>query len=677
MINFATPAPSFSEPPFQKPSRKENLEGAQTVIELTKEEVEKSIPERFEKIVLLYPDQLAVKYQHNVLTFQQLDRLANRIANSILKENGQGPEPIGLMFHHGVGVIASILGVLKAGKFYAPMDLRDPAARNTAMLEDSRAGLILTDHEASRSAHFPPISRQRLLHIDDIDPSVSHERPSVPIAPGELSYLSYTSGSTGKPKAIMQNHRNVLHSTRGYAHGLHIGAKDRLTLLHSWTSSACNLNLYGALLSGAALILYDVRGEGVARITKRIAEEAITVYHSVPSLFREIARSISPSDDLSKLRVVHLSGEAATQKDLYLYRKYFPLESILAHSLGSSETHTVSMRLIDRFSQITTNRLPVDPAVEGKEVILAGDFDTPANDDVQEIFIRSRYLSPGYWHDPDQTLAKFIPADSSAGERIFKTGDLGRRRRDGGFDHLGRKDERVKIRGYGVELAEIEIALRNCDDLNDAAVVAQGDSGEVSLIAYVVRNGNSASVENLRHRLKEALPDYMIPSSFVILENLPLTATGKVDKRALATLVKEGEKLDTPYAAPRTPVEQELQKIFVEVLSLHPVGIHDSFFDLGGHSLTATRVVAQILSRFQFELTLRSMFATPTIASIAGLIEAHSGQMFSHADLGPALAELDAMTDEEATAQLEKLEPWNAKNRGVTDRQTAKSPYRR
>ena len=671
MINFARPAKSFGDPAAQKTTRRENLQRVQTVVELTKEDVEKSIPERFEKIVRLYPDQLAVKYQHHLLTFQQLDRLANRIANSILKEIGSGPEPIGLMFHHGVSVIASILGVLKAGKFYAPMDLRDPAARNTSMLEDSRAGIILTDHAASRSAHFPPTPRQRLLHIDDLDPGVSHERPGVPIAPGELSYIIYTSGSTGKPKAIMQNHRNVLQNTRVYAHGLHIGTKDRLTLLHSWTSSACILNLYGALLSGAALILYDVRGEGVVSVTKRIADEAITVYHSVPSLFREIARSITPSDDLSKLRVVHLSGEAASQKDLKLYRKHFPLECILAHSLGSSETQTVSMNLIDRFSQITTNRLPVDPAVEGKEVILAGEFDTPADDDAQEIFIRSRYLSPGYWHDPDQTRARFIPANSHVEERIFKTGDLGRHRRDGGFDHLGRKDERVKIRGYRVELAEIEIALRSFDDVNDAAVVARGDSsGELRLIAYVVQNERSASVGGLRRRLKDSLPDYMIPSSFVILENLPRTATGKVDKRALATPRNQAENLDIPYAAPRTPVEQELEKIFVEVLSLHRVGIHDSFFDLGGHSLTATRVAAQILSRFQFELTLRSMFATPTVASIAALIEEHRGRRFTHADLAPALAELDAMTDEEATALLERESPGMG-NRGHA---TAKPP---
>lgn len=663
MINFTRSARSFSDPSTRKTSRSENLERAQTVNELTKEEVEKSIPERFEKIARLFPDQLAVKYKHNVLTFRQLDKLANRIANSILQENGSGPEPIGLMFHHGVGVIASILGVLKAGKFYAPMDLSDPAARNTAMLDDSRAGLILTDHASYHSARFPPTPRQRLLHVDDIDPCVSHESPGVPIAPGELSYIIYTSGSTGKPKAIMQNHRNVLQNTRVYANALHIGPKDRLTLLHSWTSSACILNLYGALLSGAALILYDVRGEGVVHITMRLAEEAITVYHSVPALFREIVRSISQSDDLSKVRVVHLSGEAATQKDLNLYRKHFPLECILAHSLGSSETQTVSMRLIDRFSQITTNRLPVDPAVEGKGVILAGDFDTPA-DHAHELMIRSRYLSPGYWHDPDQTRAKFIPADSSSGERIFKTGDLGRRRRNGGFDHLGRTDERVKIRGYRVELAEIEITLRNFDDLNDAAVVAQGCScGELSLIAYVVRNGHSATVDDLKQRLKEVLPDYMVPSSFVILEKLPRIATGKVDKKALTKVVKEGGKLDKHYVAPRTRVEQDLEKIFAEALSLNRVGIHDSFFDLGGHSLTATRVVAQILSKFEFELTLRSMFATPTVASIAALIEKQSRRGISHVDLALVLAELDAMSEEEATVLLknrarQREKPW-------------------
>jgi acyl carrier protein len=273
---------------------------------------------------------------------------------------------------------------------------------------------------------------------------------------------------------------------------------------------------------------------------------------------------------------------------------------------------------------------------------------------VGEIAVRTRDISPSFWRRPDLTDTKFLPDPNGEGRRIYLTGDLGRMLPDGCLEHLGRKDFQVKIRGLRVEIDEVEGALRSLVSIREAVVTAQEDKpGDKRLVAYIVAAGNAAvSVSEVRHFAEQKLPPLMVPSRFVVLDALPLTPTGKVNRRDLPHPGNSRPELDIPFVAPRTPVEQELSQIWAKILSLEQVGIHDSFIDLGGHSWAATQVVSQVIKTFQVELPLRSLFDAPTVAEMAVVIAQNQANKAGQEELSPILTELEALSNEEARCLL-------------------------
>jgi acyl carrier protein len=294
--------------------------------------------------------------------------------------------------------------------------------------------------------------------------------------------------------------------------------------------------------------------------------------------------------------------------------------------------------------------------VPGKEIVLLDDERKIVEcDNVGEIAVRSRYLATGYWQRADLTEAKFIPDPDGGDARLYLTGDLGRMGQDGCLELLGRKDFMVKIRGYRVELAEIERSLVALDTIVDAIVVARvKQTGDTQLVAYVVPADQIPTVSALRRALAKNLPDYMIPSIYVLLDALPLTPNGKVDRRALPEPGNGRPELGTPHVLPRTPIEAELAKVWAEALSLDQVGVYDNFFDLGGHSLSATRVVAKVVKKFQLEIPLQSLFSAPTVAEMAALIETHQGKKVGDRDLERMLAELESLSEQETKRLLDE-----------------------
>jgi amino acid adenylation domain-containing protein len=600
-----------------------------TFVEFSPEEVEKSIPCRFERIVRQYPDRVAVKYKDRRVTYAELNRTANRIAHTILAQRGEREEAVVLLFDHGMDVIAAIMGVLKAGKFFVVLDTQDPIARNLAALKESRAELILTcASNASLVSGFSEANIQ-VLHTDFLPPDVCSQNPELHIAPSALTYVGYTSGSTGAPKGVMQNHRNLLQQTMVYTNTVHVCVDDRLTLLHSCNNGASTPHLFSALLNGATLFPFNPRTEETESLARWLTQEGITIYHSVSALFRDFTDILTGSEDLSKVRIVHLSGDTVTKKDLHLYQKHFSPDCIFVNRLGSREANTVLLGLYDKSSEISESILPIGPAVEGKDVLLLGDNNEPVGgQSVGEIVIRSHYLSPGYWHNPEQTGAAFECPAKDVDERLYRTGDLGRLLPNGCYQHLGRKDSRVKVRGYRIELAEIEIALLNLAMVKESAVLTwELPNGEIRLIAYVVSDHQPVPTSSeLRRLLRETLPDYMIPASIMFLDRLPRNLFGKIDRRAIPAPNNTRPELDTPYAAPRTPTEEQVSRIWTEILCLDEVGIHDNFFDLGGHSLAATRVVSQVIKIFQLEVPLQSLFQAPTVAKMAAVITDYQAQ---------------------------------------------------
>jgi amino acid adenylation domain-containing protein len=592
-----------------------------TFIEFPEDEIEHSIPERFEKIARRFPDRTAVESRRHRLTYRDLNQAANRTAHAVLSTCGDKNRSIAVLMEHDAPVIGAILGALKAGKFYVPLDPSLPYARSKFIVDDAQAESIITNTKHLSLAKSLVKSPSGLLNIDDIRDFPDADPPAR-ARPDDLSWVVYTSGSTGRPKGVMQNHRNVLHFMMNYTNGLHICAEDRLTLLYSFSVNGGGHDMFAALFNGAAVCPYDLRVEGFAGLGQWLIDERITIYHSVPTIFRQFAESLTRREDFPDIRIVRLGGEPVYRRDLNLFKKHFSNDCILVNRLGSSETGSLRMFFLDKETEVRNNLVPVGYAVDANDILLVDDSGAQVAGDEGEIAVRTRYVSPGYWRRPDLTAGSFFDDPANEKRKIYRTGDLGRMLPDGCLLHLGRKDFFVKIRGYHVELEEIEMTLMELPDIKDVAVTAlNNNSGNERLVAYVVpKTAPGPNVSEMRRFLADKLPDYMIPTTFIALDALPLTDTLKVDRKALPEPKGLRPEIAASYASPRNSVEEALVKIWAEVLDLNQIGINDNFFDLGGHSLAATRVISRVVETFPLDLPITVLFDSPTVAELAEII---------------------------------------------------------
>jgi amino acid adenylation domain-containing protein len=590
-------------------------------IVFTRDEIEQSIPKRFEHQVCRYPNRLAVKTQNYQLTYTALNHAANQLAHAILAQRDQEVEPVAVLSDHGAPVITGALGVLKAAKIYVPLEPSYPDARLTYMLEDLQVGLIVTNNRYLSRAKALARNARQLINIDELDlgPLVV-ENPEVSIAPDTLAWVLYTSGSTGQPKGVVQNHRNTLNEIRRHTNAFHICIDDRLTFLAPYSVIGGVREILLPLLNGATLHPLNLREEGLATLATWLIQEEVTVSRFTTTVFRNFISTLADEETIPRLRLIYVGGEPVTKRDIEQYKQHLSSDSIFVNVFGSTETGIFRHYFIDKNRQITDNNVPVGYAVEDMEVLLLSESGQKVGcQQVGEITVKSRYLSPGYWGRTDLNQATFLPDPDGGDDRIYHTGDLGCLQPDGCLVHLGRKDFQVKIRGHRVEVEEIERILLEMDMVKEAVVMARQDSsGSRHLVAFLVPNGQPApTVPTLRRVLLETLPDSMIPSAFVMLDAMPLTPNGKVDRQALSVSDHARLALESAYVAPRTPIEKELTEIWAEVLGLEQVGIHDNFFELGGHSLLATQVLSRLREAFQVELPLRTLFEAPTVANLA------------------------------------------------------------
>ncbi|MEJ1931206.1 AMP-binding protein, partial [Nostoc sp. NIES-2111] len=454
---------------------------------------------------------------------------------------------------------------------------------------------------------------------------VSSQNPGREIDPDTAAYLIYTSGSTGKPKGVIHNHRHSLHYCMNDTNTLLISAADRVIFLYSCGALGGILCLFYTLLNGASLYLFNVKEDGLTNLVTWLIEEEITIYHSFATLFRHFVDSLTGTEQFPKVRLVKLGGEAALQRDVENYRKYFSANSVLYASLGATETGTFCNFIVDKDSEITTSNVPIGYPVADMEILLLNDADEEVDDgDIGEIVVRSKYLALGYWRKPEQTKTVFFPAAENTQERIYRTGDLGRFEPNGCLIHMGRKDFQVKIRGFRVEVAEIEMALFKTGKLKEVVVVAREDiPHEKKLVAYIVSQEQiKPTTKKLRDYLQATLPEYMIPSAFVFLDSLPLTPTGKVDRLALPA---PNFSLENSVSA-RDDLERQLIEIWETVLGVQPIGVQDNFFELGGDSLLAVRIFAQLEQKFGYQLPLAALFPSATVEAIAQIIREKQDQ---------------------------------------------------
>ena len=599
------------------------ITGGTAFVAFGRGEIEQSIPGRFEAQARRHGARAAVSAGGRTASYEDLNRQSNRIGRAVLSRRGETPEAVALLLGQGVALIAGILGVLKAGKFYVGLDARRPPPGLQALLAAGRAPLLLTDE-----AHFGLAARIapsgcEILNLDQIDPGLLDGNLGIEIPPDALAYLFQTSGTTGGPKSVVDCHRNVLHNILRYTNSLRIGPDDRLSLVQSPSFSGSVSSLFAALLNGACVCPFDMHsGEDLARWLGR---ERVTVYHSVPTIFRSFLAADRAFPDV---RVVRLEGDQAARSDVELLRKHFGPHCVLVNGLGTTETGLVSQFFVGQDTEISEGVLPVGYAVEGMEVSAIGDDGRPVPaGEIGEIAVSSEYLAVGYQNDPDLTRERFGEAYRPGRRRTYRTGDVGRMDADGRLRHLGRKGSGVKIRGEFVEPAEVESAILDLPCVRDVAVTAVKDrEGDTRLVAYVVpAERPGPTVSHLRRRLADAVPGSMIPSVWVSLEEMPRNANGKVDRKALPSPRGERPALDSPYVLTATPVQTRLAEIWEDLLDVRPVGSRDDFFELGGDSLLAMRLLSEVQREFEVELFPTILLEASTVEGLAARI-IHNGR---------------------------------------------------
>ncbi|QLE51262.1 amino acid adenylation domain-containing protein [Nostoc sp. C057] len=574
------------------------------------------IHQLFEAQVEKTPDSIAVVFKEEQLTYQELNHRANKIAH-YLQIWGVKPEMlVGICVERSLEMIVGMLGILKAGGAYIPLDPTYPKERLSFMLSDSQVQVVLTQDKFVEEL---AASGAKLICLDTGRESFqreSNENLSSGVTPENLAYVIYTSGSTGTPKGVLLQHQGVCNLVQAQIKLFDVKQNSRVLQFASFSFDASVWEIFMAVCSGGSLYIgtQDSLRPGTDLI-EFLREQSITQVTLPPT-----ALAALPKEELPNLQTLIVAGEACNPKLIAEWSKgrrffnaYGPTESTVCATVAEYTGGT----------QLTIGR-----AIANTQVYILDNHQQPVPIGTPgELYIGGDGLARGYLNRPELTKEKFIPHpfEKTEGSRLYKTGDLARFLPNGNIEFLGRIDHQVKIRGFRIELGEIEALLSQYPDVQQAVVISREDiPGDKRLVAYIVLNQIDASVTTLKRFLQEKLPNYMVPAVFVILDSLPLTPNGKVDRQNLPACDRTRPDLEETFIAPRNSTEATLFSIWAELLGLEQIGIDDNFFNLGGHSLIAAQMLSRIREGFQVELFFHHIFANPTIAGLAGLIEQHS-----------------------------------------------------
>ncbi|MGE5220528.1 MAG: non-ribosomal peptide synthetase [Chloroflexota bacterium] len=618
------------------------------------EDTAQTLSGRFEQQARRYPDRLALKSQQTALNYDELNRAANRVAHALLDRAGAEQEPVALFCGAGLSTIVSALGVLKAGKAFAPLDRRWPQNKIAEILAGLDARFLLADDNSCVAAKTLQTGGINLINIDPLQGRPSSHNPDLAIFPDSIAYINFTSGSTGEPKGVVWNHRSELFGIRTKTNALHLAAEDRVSLLRANNVGAAR-DMFLALLNGAALLTLDLDQTGLVSLSRWLREEEISVFSCVATLFRHVAQSSHRCDPFPSVRLIHIGGEPVFKADVELYKRRFSDHCLFVNRYSMSETQAVAYFFIDKQSEIDEERVPVGYPLEGNEVIILDDKGEPLGArSVGEIAVRSPYLALGYWRRAALTRGKFRGDGADGNLRTYRTGDLGYRLADGCLVHVGRRDFQAKIRGHRVEVSAVETALHEIPSVKHAVVVSErgGTKGD-RLIAYVVAKNKRANRRNdWRARLQSRLPEYMVPAQFVVLDNLPLNAAGKIDRRALPAANRVLGGRSPRSALPRSAVEELLAEWWREVLKLDSFGIHKDFFELGGDSLRAAQVIGRVLDLFPLRKPLITLADASTVAALARFIRAHETRTGQSEKIAKLYLKIQSMSDRDVDEAL-------------------------
>ncbi|MDX6271914.1 MAG: hypothetical protein QOD28_3137, partial [Acidobacteriota bacterium] len=581
----------------------------------------------FEEQVERTPEGVAVVSGDERLTYRELNRRANQLAR-YLRGKGIGAERrVGICVERSAEMIVGLLGILKAGGAYVPLDPTYPPDRLNFMIEDAQTSLLLTQDSLVKS--LPAHATPEVVRLDADWEMIAHapdENLHAPVAPDNTAYVIYTSGSTGQPKGVLVPHKGICNTLLWRREAFALGSADRILQNLSFAFDASVWQIFGALVSGAQLVLTHTEDHrDSAHLIKLIVEHEITITDFPPSLLK-VFLSESGVEKCRSLRHVFCGGEAMTRE---LQEQFFAqLTADLHNVYGPTETSVDATCWTCRRDD-ERQLIPIGRPIFNKQMYVLDAQLQPVPVGVAgELYIGGAGVAHGYVRRPAATAEKFIPHPFAhePGARLYRTGDVGRYLPDGAIQFVGRNDQQVKVRGFRIELGEIESALTEHPAVSECVVVTRDDaSGNQSLVAYAVTDAAATTTLTpgvLRRYLKEKLPEYMCPSAFVLLDELPLNSNGKIDRRKLPAPTEAAWEQEENFVQPRTLVEELLAGIWAQVLGVKRVGVNNNFFELGGHSLLATRIISKAREAFQVELPLRALFEKPTVAALSIAVEA-------------------------------------------------------
>lgn len=622
------------------------------------------IHQLFEAQASKTPDAVAVVFADQQLTYRQLNQKANQLAH-YLQTLGVKPEVlVGICVERSIEMLVGLLGILKAGGAYVPLDPAYPPERLAFMLADAQVSVLLTQENLVATL---PNHHAQVVYLDADWKSISeasHQPYPNRAIPDNLAYIIYTSGSTGKPKGVEITHRALVNFLTAMGQTLGLSQTDSLLSVTTLSFDIAALELYLPLILGAKVIILprDSAANGI-QLSQQLAQTQATVMQATPATWRLLLAA--GWQQSSPLKI--LCGGEALSCDLA--NQLLARGTEVWNLYGPTET-TVWSAVYKVESQEDQGIVAIGRPIANTEFYVLDSHQQPVPIGVPgELYIGGVGLARGYWHRAELTTEKFLTIDHLAKPdalppRVYKTGDLVRYRADGILEYLGRIDEQVKVRGFRIELGEIETILTQHPAVAETAIALRQDERDnPSLVAYVVLQPEQILTSSqVRHFLAQKLPSYMIPSALRVLDKLPLTPNGKINRRALPAPNWSQRHPEQTYIAPRTTIEEVIAGIWTQVLGVQQVGVQDNFFDLGGHSLSATQVMSRVRKVFQVELPLRTLFESPTVASLADSIQAIQDSHLHLPPLHPVSPEqpLPLSFAQERLWFLHQLEPTTA-----------------
>ncbi len=569
------------------------------------------------------PDAIALVVGGRRFTYAQLNASANQVAH-FLRAKGVGPEIlVGLRLKRSAEMVVAMLGILKAGGAYIPLDPNDPIERQSFELQDSGTKILVTTDDLART--FPADGRT-LVRLDADWPEIVRGSPANPAPAARFAhdpaYVIYTSGSTGKPKGVMVTHSGLANYL-SWATGAYGKEARRSALVHSSISFDLTITgLYTPLLVGGQVELLpdDAGVEGVVRALRQPQTRGLVKI--TPAHLELLSRQLRPEEAAGKVELFVIGGENLLGESLRFWREVSP-STRLINEYGPTETVVGCCVYEVQTSDPFTGSVPIGRAINNTQLYVLDQQSKPVPAGVVgELFIGGAGVARGYLNRPELTPERFLadPFADEPGARMYKTGDMVRRREDGNLEYLGRLDDQVKIRGYRVELSEVEAAVSAHRAVHQCVAVAQDELGTKQLACYVIpRDAQTVAPNELRDFLRRKLPAYMVPAHFVFLDSFPLAPNGKVDRRALPVPHKSVSRQE--FVSPRNAIESKLAAIWTELLGVSPVGATDNFLDLGGDSLLIATLLVRMEQVFHKQLSMATLFEAPTIRQLAAILE--------------------------------------------------------